>query len=82
MDKFESLISTARLSEFLKRQEKAEEKKKNVVCIFAVVGVIVLIAAIAFAVYKYLNRDYFEDFEDDFEEEDFDDDFFEEDFDC
>lgn len=83
MDKIESLISATKLNEFLKRQEKAEEKKDNLVCILAAVGVVLLIAAIAFAIYKYLNRDYFEDFDDDFEDEDeFDDDFFEEDFDC
>ena len=35
-------------------------------------------AAVAYAVYRYLTPDYLEDFEDDFDD-DFDDDFFEDD---
>ena len=46
-------------------------------CILVIIGFIAVVAAIAYAVYRYLTPDYLEDFDDDFDE-DFDDDFFEE----
>jgi len=49
--------------------------KNTIVSICFIVGVIVLIAGIALAVYKYLTPDYLDDF-DEFDD-DFDDDFFE-----
>ena len=58
---------------------KKEEKKKNHLLTFlAIIGGIVAIAVIAFAVYKFFIPDYLEDFEDDFDD-DFDNDFFDDD---
>lgn len=52
------------------------EKKKSKLKVFLiVVGAITVIAAIAFAVYKFLTPDYLDDFDEDMDE-DFDDDFF------
>lgn len=55
-----------------------EEKSNTLVWVFAIIGVIVAIAGIAYVVYRYLTPVDFEDFEDDFEN-DFDEDFFEDD---
>ena len=64
------------LKDFLAHKEEEKKKGKNVLlCIFAVVGVIVVVAAICYGVYRYLVPDYLEDFDDDFDDE-FDDDFF------
>ena len=57
-----------------------EEKKTNKwVVVLAVIGVIVLIAAIAYAAYRFFAPEQLEDFEDDLFEDEFEDDFFEED---
>lgn len=61
----------------LLNKKEAEQKSKNVLLwIFAAIGVVVAVAAIAYAVYRYMTPDYLEDFEDDFDD-DFEDDFFE-----
>ncbi len=52
-------------------------------CVFAVIGAVLVIAAVIYGIYKYLKPDYLEDFEDDYEDEDeFDEDFFEDEFEC
>ena len=57
---------------------KGNDKKKTcpVVWILAIVGAVVAVAAIIYAVYRYFNAEVEEELEDDFDE-DFDDDFFE-----
>ncbi len=75
MSKLENLLDKGKLNELLCKKE--EKKKCNVVvCVLAVVGAVVAIAGIAYAVYRYMNPDYLDDFEDDFEDDE-DDDFFE-----
>ena len=73
------LADLSKVRSLLKKNEEIEEKKKNntVIWIFAIVGIVVVCAAIGYCIYKYLVPDYLEDFDDDFE--DFDDDFFEDD---
>lgn len=57
--------------------KKEEKKSCPIVWILAIVGAIVAVAAIAYAVYRYFNAEVAEEeLEDDFDE-DFDDDFFE-----
>ena len=79
MSKIESLLDKANLNELLGTKE--EKKKSNtLVWILAIIGAVVAVAGICYAVYRYLKPDYLEDFEDDFEdelEEDDADDFFE-----
>lgn len=71
--KMEELILETRLSELLRKKD--EEKPKNVlVWVLAIVGAVVAVAGIAYAVYCFLTPDYLEDFD-----EDFDDDYFSED---
>lgn len=78
MNKIENLIDAAKLSDLL---NKKEEKKTNVlVWVLAIIGAVVAVAAIAYAVYRYFTPDYLDDFDDDFDddldEEDEDEDFF------
>ena len=61
------------------KDDAVETAKSAIVAICIIVGVVTLIAGIAVAVYKYLTRDYLDDF-DEFDD-DFDDDFFEDDAD-
>ena len=78
MNKLEELLATTKLKEILHKSgiEVKKEKKSNpVVIVLAVVGVVLAMAAIAYAVYRYFTPDYLDDFEDDFEDDDFDDDF-------
>ena len=75
MNKVEEMISATKLNEILRKRDD-DKIKKTVLWILAIVGAIVAIAGIAYAVYRFFTPDYLEDFEDDFEDE-FDDDFFE-----
>ena len=77
MSKVEGLIAETKLKELLHRNE-AEKQKNAVVWALAIIGAIAAVAAIAFAVYKFVTPDYLEDFEEDFDD-DFDDYFSEED---
>lgn len=84
MDKFEKVMEMAKNNEFklneLLGKKKEEEKKNNALLwVFAIVGVVAAIAAISYAVYRYLTPDYLEDFDDDFEDdfEEDEEDFFE-----
>ena len=58
-----------------KKEEQAQKNSKTL-WIFAIVGVVVFVAAAAYGLYRFFAPDYLEDFEDDFDE-DFEDDFFE-----
>ena len=60
--------------------DKKEKNSCPIVWILAIIGAVVAIAGIAYAVYRYFNAEVEEDMEDEFDE-DFDDDFFE-DEDC
>lgn len=81
-DKVDELITALKAYDFGKKKEIVVEEKKStnpVVVILAVIGAIVAVAGIAYAVYRYFTPDYLDDFEDEFDdEEEFeDDDFFE-----
>ena len=78
MNRVEDIIEAIKLTELLKgnKDEEKNESKDIVKIVLIVVGAIVLIGVIAFAIYRFVTPDYLEDFDDDFDE-DFDDDFFE-----
>lgn len=67
------------LSKILGKKEE-EKKTSPAVWVFAILGVIVVVAAVAYFAYRYFEPDYLEDFEDDFDD-DFEDDFFDDDTD-
>ncbi len=65
--KIEEILSTTKLNELLKREEKKECNKKVVWGILAAVGIIVLVAGIAYAVYYFFfAKKALEDFEDEY----------------
>ncbi|MBE5964384.1 MAG: DUF4366 domain-containing protein [Lachnospiraceae bacterium] len=79
MSKFEELIAATKLNDIIRKKDEeiAETKKcKTVVWVLAIIGAVVAIAGIAYAVYRYFTPDYLEDFEEDFEGNEFEDDFF------
>ena len=63
-----------------KEKENDNKNKNNLLWILAIIGAVVAIAGIAYAVYRFFTPDYLEDFDDDFDE-DFDDYFEDEDLD-
>ena len=76
MSKIEDMISATKLNEILQRRDD-DKIKKTILWILAIVGAVVAIAGIAYAVYRFFTPDYLEDFDEDFED-DFEDDYFEE----
>ncbi len=87
LDELHALLSenVAKATELLKREDEAAKGKckdkedgcKNkTVWIFAVLGIVAVVAAAIYGLYRFFAPDYLEDFEDDFDD-DFDDDFFE-----
>lgn len=79
MNRVEDIINNVKLAEFLKKKE--EKKVPTPIVVLAVVGIIALIAAIAYGVYRFFTPEYFEDDLEYEEDDDFfeDEDFFEED---
>ena len=75
MNKIEEMITETKLYEMLRKRDE-DRVKKTILWILAIVGAVVVIAGIAYAVYRFLTPDYLEDFEEDFDD-DFEDEFFE-----
>jgi len=65
MAKMNEVLEAIKMSELLQKKEK----ENVLVCILAVIGAIVVVAGIAYAVYRYMTPDYLEDFDDDFDDE-------------
>jgi len=74
MKRLDDILSAAKISELIKKDEPAEKTGNKILWVLAIIGAVAAVAGIAFAVYKYLTPDYLDDF-DDFDD-DFDDDFF------
>lgn len=79
MSRVEDFINSTKTNEMLGELlhiKKEEEKKQNAVMwIFIIVGAVIAVAGIAYAVYRFFTPDYLEDFDEDFDD-DFEDDFF------
>lgn len=68
--KLEEILSTTKLNELLKKEEKRECGKKVVLSILAVVGIVAAVAGIAYAVYRFFfAEDTLEDFEDEYDDD-------------
>ena len=82
MKHVEDIVNAAKTNEMLGELlhiKKQEEKKQNAVMwIFIIIGAVVAVAGIAYAVYRFFTPDYLDDFDEDFDE-DFEDDFFDDD---
>lgn len=76
MNKIEDMISATKLNEILQKRDD-DKIKKTILWTLAIVGAVVAIAGIAYAVYRFFAPDYLEDFDEDFDD-DFEDDYFEE----
>lgn len=71
-EKLEDMITTSKISNMLDMKED-EKAKRVILWTLAILGTIATVAGIAYAVYRFLTPDYFEEeFEDDFEEDYFD----------
>ena len=44
---------SAKLSQLLRKKEEEEKRNCSIVCVFAIIGAVVAVAAIAYGVYKY-----------------------------
>jgi flagellar basal body-associated protein FliL len=77
--KLDELLSFAKISELIRKNEVSEEKKRQLTMILAICAVILAAAAVAFVIFKLVSgedEDFDDDFDDDFE--DFEDDFVDE----
>ena len=79
--KIEEIMSNAKITELLNKKKAEDENKNFVLWILAIIDSVAAVAAIAFAVYRYMNPKYadfdgdfdYDEFEDDFEDDDIDD---------
>jgi len=80
--KIEEMMNHAKIAELLNKKKAEEENKNFVLWLLAIVGAVAAVAAIAFAVYRYMNTKYadfdgefdYDEFEDDFEDDDINED--------
>ena len=71
MARLDEIMDAIRANEILRRKD--DRKNNWIFWALAIVGAVVVIAGIAYAVFRYLTPDYLEDFDDDFDD-DFEDD--------
>lgn len=81
MTKVEEIIAASKLGEIIGMNKKKKEElakkddcSKTIICIFAIIGAVLVVAGIAYGVYRYMTAKALEDFEEEFED-DFDEDF-------
>lgn len=66
-NKFEDFLNAMKIGQLIHRKEP-DRKRHTVMCVLAIIGGVAVIAAIAYAVYRYMNPRYLDDFEDDFDD--------------
>lgn len=76
-NKLEELMNAAKINELLHKKELEEKNKNGIMIALAIIGAVAAVAAIAYAVFRYLERDYLDDFDADDFGDNFDDDFIE-----
>ena len=59
--RIEDIIAETRLNEILHKNE-AEKQKNTVIWTLAIIGAVAAVAAIAYAVYRFVSPDYLDDF--------------------
>lgn len=73
MSRVEDFINSAKTNEMLGELlhiKKEEEKKQNALMwVLIIIGAVIAVAGIAYAVYRFFTPDYLEDFEEDFEDD-------------
>ena len=68
-NRINDIINTVKVNELFHKKEEEEKQKNCILKILAVVGIVTVIAGIAYAVFRYLTPDEEEVFEDEFEDE-------------
>ena len=80
--KVEDVLAAVKLNDLLNKKAEpvieVKEKKSTLKTVLIIIGLVAVVAAIAYAVYKFMTPDYLDDFDVDFDD-DFDDDFFDDD---
>lgn len=71
--KKEDILSAQQFKDIVAKikSDEKEEKSNKLAAIAITISVVVLIAGIAYLIYRYLAPDYLEDFEDDFEDDEY-----------
>ena len=67
-NKIDELLNAMKLGELMHRKDPMEKRRHTIMCVLAIIGAVAAVAAIAYGVYRYMNPDYLEDFEDDFDD--------------
>lgn len=81
MNRIEEVLAASKLRDLLKKSDEEDCKMcSTIVMVLTIIGAVVAIAGIAYAVYRYLTPDYLDDFDDEDFEDDFDDEFFDDEF--
>ena len=68
LSRVEELMNTSRINELIHKREEDEKKKNCILWVLAIIGAVAAVAGAAYAIYRFVNRDYYDDFEDDFED--------------
>ena len=79
--RIDELMNNVKVAELLNKKKAEEENKTCLLWVLAIIGAVATVAAIAFAVYRFMNPKYtdfdgdfdYDEFEDDFEDDDIDD---------
>ena len=74
--KLDEILNNAKINELLNKKKAEDENKTCLLWILAIIGVVATMAAVAYAVYRFMNPKYANfdgEFEDDFEDDDIDD---------
>lgn len=66
MAKLDELLEVIKTKELSKKED---DKKNCILWVLAILGAVVVIAGIAYAVYRYMTPDYLDDFDDDFDDD-------------
>ena len=67
-NKLAEKLSMAKLNDLLKKEEE-DKKPSKAVIIFAIIGVLVAVAAAAYGIYRFFTPDYLDDFDDEYDDE-------------
>ncbi len=65
----DDIVALKKMKELAEEKRKQENNCKLLVIVLAVIGAVLVVAAAAYGIYKLLNPDYLDDFDEDFDAE-------------
>ena len=68
-DRVDELMQRIRVRELYEKELENDRTKRVILTVLAALGIVACVAGIAFAVYKFMSKDYLEDYEDDFDDD-------------